>query len=63
MLCGDRMLLEEELVLGFKHEEILTNLYVDAVLKNGRTSLLLGGRSLCKNEFPVLVPLFLQKGP
>lgn len=57
------MLLEEDLVLGFKHEEILTNLYVDAVLKNGRTLVLPGRRSLCKREFPVLVPLVLQKGP
>lgn len=43
------MLLEEKLLLDFEYKEILANLYVDTVLKNLRTSLRQGGKSLCKS--------------
>lgn len=56
------MLLEEKLVLDFKHKEILADLYVDALPKNVRTSLLQGGKSRCKSLLSALVPSFLRKG-
>jgi len=56
------MLLEEKLVLDLKHKEIVADLHVHTLLKNVRTSLLQGQKSLCRSLLSRLLCLLSLEG-